>query len=267
MHSNTPSGMFIVDHEKASTPDGVSLRVPHPANADPSWMRDIVGSCNGLLCIRHTLYKRTTTRNFYAFYLLQPITESDESNKLMVLTVGSKSWRSIGSCKDPGWRPQEMVYLNGSLHWHLHPCCLIGAFNIESEQVQEFQLDSALREYIWLGVLGGCLSLTDYDNGGALTDYNNGGDVIVWLMKEYGVAKSWTKAFDIQNSFGLPLKFTKAGELIMTSYARGNFALMTFTPGTSTLEKIEEVGMPRDNVSISLFVPNLVSLKDILLLN
>ncbi|KAL6176579.1 hypothetical protein ACLB2K_053212 [Fragaria x ananassa] len=153
MHSNTPSGMFIVDHEKAFTLDGVSLRVPHPANADPSWMRDIIGSCNGLLCIRHTLYKRTTTPNFYAFYLLQPITgetlalprlknvrkcevlracgfgfspmtcvykllvilhlESDESNKLMVLTVGSKSWRSIGSCKDPGWRPQEMVLFIG----------------------------------------------------------------------------------------------------------------------------------------------------------
>ncbi|PRQ40665.1 putative F-box associated interaction domain-containing protein [Rosa chinensis] len=124
--------------------------------------------------------------------------QSDEW-KAMVLTVGSKSWRSIGSCKRPGSLREEMIYLNGFLHCFDHQSYSIHAFNIESERFQEFQV-SALRESsshcfdrLGLGVLEGCLSLTDFKK--------NDRDVEgVWVMKDYGVKESWTKEFEIRES-------------------------------------------------------------------
>ncbi|KAL6127439.1 hypothetical protein ACLB2K_070804 [Fragaria x ananassa] len=65
-----PNGTFIVDPEKASSPDGVSLRVPNSANDDPYWMRHMVGSCNGILFIRYNGVENKKRSNLNTFYLL-----------------------------------------------------------------------------------------------------------------------------------------------------------------------------------------------------
>lgn len=297
-----PNGTFIVDPEKASSPDGVSLRVPNSANDDPYWMRHMVGSCNGILCIRYIGVENKKRSNFNNFYLLHPITgetvvlprlknagnphwchrycvygfgfspithkykllviihpaPSSCEWKAMVLTVGSKSWRSIGSYKNPGSLKQEMVYLNGFLHCFDRNRYSIHAFDIESERFQEFQVPRHRPfDSHGLGVLGGCLSLAEFT-------WKDPDVSCVWVMKDYGIEESWTKEWFEMSRCGLrPLKFTE-GKLFVAGFdpACGS-SLMAHTPGTRSLQKIEVVGMPPRSCVYRLFVPNLVPLKDI----
>ncbi|KAL6127440.1 hypothetical protein ACLB2K_070805 [Fragaria x ananassa] len=174
----------------------------------------------------------------------------------MVLTVGSKSWRSIGSYKNPGSLKQEMVYLNGFLHCFDRNRYSIHAFDIESERFQEFQVPRHRPfDSHGLGVLGGCLSLAEFT-------WKDPDVSCVWVMKDYGIEESWTKEWFEMSRCGLrPLKFTE-GKLFVAGFdpACGS-SLMAHTPGTRSLQNIEVVGMPRRSCVYRLFVPNLVPLN------
>ncbi|XP_061993251.1 uncharacterized protein LOC133711099 [Rosa rugosa] len=147
MSRSPPNGLFIVDPEKASCPDGLLLRVPKPANDDPYWIRDILFRDSRTFKRVEPLcaYGFGPITHEYKLLVIMPSAPQSDEWKAMVLTVGSKSWRSIGSCNRPGSLREEMIYLNGFIHCFDHKSYSIHAFDIESERFQEFQV-SALRE-------------------------------------------------------------------------------------------------------------------------
>ncbi|KAI3464425.1 hypothetical protein Pfo_021088 [Paulownia fortunei] len=123
-----------------------------------------------------------------------------------VYTLGTGSWRSIA----PG-APFEYNYLKGSL-W-------ISCFDLETELFSTFcppPLPVSGRFLGGLFVLEDCLCICDntYDD-----------EIVIWLMKEYGVEKSWTKEFVISKipdtageSYEVvyPMKVFKDGDILMS---------------------------------------------------
>ncbi|KAI8545941.1 hypothetical protein RHMOL_Rhmol07G0076600 [Rhododendron molle] len=155
----------VIDDVEMDPPpkSGVKLRAEHHE-------LKIVNSCNGLLC------------------LCEP--------NLDFPCMGS--WKRVYNvpsslCYNKG----SPTYLNGSLHW----ICTgekgsnsIVSFNFDIEKFQSvppppFKLCKSLmdmNEEMVLGVLGGCLSVSDGSGFEKLK---------IWVMKEYGVQESGSKEF------------------------------------------------------------------------
>ncbi|CDP21974.1 unnamed protein product [Coffea canephora] len=110
-----------------------------------------------------------------------------------VYTLGeeTESWRRIGhapflynSCRTHG------VFLNRNLHWLIGDQAgseLISCFDLETELFSPFPAPPELSKDFNLASLrlfGGCLSLCDNTS-----DY----EIVIWVMKEYGITKLWTK--------------------------------------------------------------------------
>ncbi|KAL3626505.1 hypothetical protein CASFOL_030054 [Castilleja foliolosa] len=77
---------------------------------------------------------------------------------------------------------------NGAIHWLAGGYKLVGeihALDVANEVCFEIPVPSDIRASSVLRVLGGCLCIIDDQSNGEWTD--------VWIMKEYGMADSWTK--------------------------------------------------------------------------
>ncbi|XP_024190278.1 F-box protein At3g07870 [Rosa chinensis] len=182
----------------------------------------------------------------------------------MVLTVGSVIWRRIGKVSNDMHGTREGVFHNGFLHWVCR-CTegfFIRAFDVEREGFKDlpmppyyFHPDSIPR----MRVLGGSLSVSD---GRTL-----------WVMKEYGVKRSWTKELEIGHDTIYPndpygsyircvsvLKFTEGKVLLLA-----NTNLCLYTPETRTLVRVEIDGMPSGGFRfVADHIPSFVSPKDII---
>ncbi|KAI3464427.1 hypothetical protein Pfo_021090 [Paulownia fortunei] len=115
------------------------------------------------------------------------------------------------------------AFLNGNLHWlvaDLKCSYWISCFDLETELFSTFSPPPPLRRSgRFLGGLvacGECLCL--YDN-------TSDDEIVFWLMKEYGVEKSWTKEFVISKIPDLagesyevvyPIKVFKDGDIWMS---------------------------------------------------
>ncbi|XP_059645685.1 F-box protein CPR1-like [Cornus florida] len=103
-----------------------------------------------------------------------------------------------------------------------------------------------------MGVLEGCLCLCD-------ADYD---PVRIWVMKKYGVRKSWTKMFSIDQSwpYGLyhPINYLK-GEVLLFHYLK--CALICYDPEIPKIKYIKICGAESKFKAIA-YVPNFISLKD-----
>lgn len=120
-----------------------------------------------------------------------PRNEGKYENKVKIYSLKTDSWK-MGEGFDSGYvNPQSGMFLNGYLHWEVGHCGDSGSSEIMT-------LDLSTETYgvmplpncgnggtSWtLSVLGGCLvACCNYDLD--RTD--------MWVMKEYGVVKSWTK--------------------------------------------------------------------------
>ncbi|KAF6144485.1 hypothetical protein GIB67_025895 [Kingdonia uniflora] len=123
-------------------------------------------------------------------------------SKFEVFILGTQVRRMIGSL--PHNLFGSCVYFNGSLHWIVDydfvnmssesfTTLRIVSFNLDTETIGEFpnpeisytsQLDRIKSRTYMLGVLGGYLSLWDFQSSNPLE---------VWVMKDYKVKESWTK--------------------------------------------------------------------------
>ncbi|KAK6919255.1 F-box domain [Dillenia turbinata] len=194
---------------------------------------DLIGSCNGLLCLHNSLLKDpifvynpfTQTRielpksvqygiqevvfgfGYHpkaceykvvkiAYYRKRPSGQLlIRRSDVQIFTLGSNSWRSIG--KIPyildGRRPSEAL-VNGRLHW------VTGRRN--SHQIVSFDLaDEQFRKVQGPG--GGVWSwlklyLAVLDACLTATIYRYCGRLEIWMMKDYDVPKSWIKQYNIR---------------------------------------------------------------------
>ncbi|XP_057455332.1 F-box/kelch-repeat protein At3g23880-like isoform X2 [Lotus japonicus] len=142
---------------------------------------------------------------------------------------------------DYGHDSTSGVFLNDSLHWlviymETRLPVVIG-FDLGEKSLSEIPLSSELagelaRKVYYLRVLGGCLSLCSSGGGGTRDSCE------IWVMKNYKVQASWTKAFVITSCHipcrhFYPVCFTEGGGVVGTD---GSGTLMKFSSKGKLLE-------------------------------
>ncbi|KAE9444918.1 hypothetical protein C3L33_23185, partial [Rhododendron williamsianum] len=145
----------------------------------------------------------------------------------------------------------------------------ICAFDIEKESFQGFSTVPGLCRGSY------CKSLGLLEGRLCVCDNSSDSDLVIWVMKEYGVSESWTKEIVIRKESDLacllydvvtPIKVWRNGDILMIW--RDDF-LYSYSPQSNTLE---EVVVPRDSARIvdrhityemMLHVASFCSLKDL----
>ncbi|KAI3464426.1 hypothetical protein Pfo_021089 [Paulownia fortunei] len=184
-----------------------------------------------------------------------------------VYTLGTGSWRSIApgvpleyNCRSIG------AFLNGNLHWlvsDLKGSLWISCFDLETELFSTFSpplpLPGSGR------FLGGLFVLGDYL---CLCDNTSGDEIVIWLMKEYGVEKSWKKEYVISKIPHLagesyevvnPMKVFRDGDILMSweDYFR-----FYYSNKTKTTQKIDMFELHTSgSIDSMLYTSSFLSLK------
>ncbi|KAL8485603.1 hypothetical protein ACS0TY_027770 [Phlomoides rotata] len=140
-----------------------------------------------------------------------------------VYTIGTGLWRRISPVPQLYFlRDGDGAILNGNLHWSVSnfegPRLLISCFDLETERFSTFS--TPLRQSALTApptIFEDCLCLCD-------NRYGEG--IAIWLMKEYGVEKSWTKQFFIVHAqpfettfyideFPYPIQIFEHGDILL----------------------------------------------------
>ncbi|XP_058211472.1 F-box protein CPR1-like [Rhododendron vialii] len=160
--------------------------------------------------------------------------------KVEIYTQGTRSWRGISSAPPHCFLTSRwsQAFLNGVVHWVYESFCecvppnLIMSFDMASESFSVLMLPTTLAEEPWTPILYSVKlfgeSLALFCDG---QSYDN--TCCIWVMKEYGVAESWTKLFTFK-ILGMPHKifgFRKNGEVLQASKT----SLASYAPATETL--------------------------------
>ncbi|XVE81273.1 hypothetical protein DITRI_Ditri15bG0050500 [Diplodiscus trichospermus] len=206
----------------------LELDYPAPIEKDPEYDVELVGSCNGLICLvvdyKDFILWNPSTRqsrelpkpkhrpNRFSVYGLgydfstddykllrvarqYPAIASDEA-KLEVLSMTTNVWRRI-----PDLQTDQMkldgcgIFLNGSLHFLARKVSSLNkilSFDLAKEKFHELvPLPDRLEENHYVGVLGLGVS------GDCLCLFIECGENLYegWVMKEFGVKSSWTRLF------------------------------------------------------------------------
>ncbi|KAL8508454.1 hypothetical protein ACS0TY_018905 [Phlomoides rotata] len=285
---------FNFSHQLFRVEDGLNLTFD---SCCKDYLR-IGGSVNGLLFVRDLTNKRACvlnpiTRdginfdNFYAYrvtycgfgtskitgkYKLVTIFHNDEgtfTSYCYVYTLGTGLWRHI---KPDSWvyysHNDEGTFLNGNLHWLVRDyegTHWISCFDLENELFTTFSPPPLLsrRGYAQRRVhaLEDCLCLSD------TTPYDD--KIVIWLMEEYGMEKSWTKKFVIGKNFENlrrqnlqydhinPIRVSKDGDVLMLLIERYIFS---YSKKNNNVERYDFFGWDCV-VDPILYTPNFLSLR------
>ncbi|KAI8011302.1 F-box protein CPR1 [Camellia lanceoleosa] len=125
--------------------------------------------------------------------------------KVELYTQRIGSWREIDSAAAPPYYIVEFMwsqaFMNGAVHWVAYDPSVVGgfrnlivSFDMVSEAFSEMMLPPALA-----GQRSTCLSIKLFGESLAVFCGAEMGrsSCCIWVMKEYGVAESWTKLFSI----------------------------------------------------------------------
>ncbi|KAL8468599.1 hypothetical protein ACS0TY_031698 [Phlomoides rotata] len=137
-----------------------------------------------------------------------------------VYTLETGSWRTTaGPLLYGGARMGSFLF--GNLHWleFKNDTPWISCFDLETEIFSTF---SCARPLLGSGIF--LLSLVALGDFLCLCDNTSSDDIVIWLMKEYGIEKSWTKEFVIRKtptlfnnrSIVYPIKVFKDGDILMS---------------------------------------------------
>lgn len=252
------------------TGEFIDLPVPESEKVDEN-VQDIV-DCGFGFCPKTKQYKvirmsyqRTRERTSYPItgkrgYYLDRMAE--------IHTLGTGSWKKIGYAPWSSYKLAFPTYLKGAIHWFFvadHNSCLIVSFNFSDEKFHYFPLPRyhsmisfRYMSRLSLAVLKGSLCICD------ASIYN---PIEIWVMKEYGVEKSWTKIISIDMSCGerlpvgmyQPIGFLKDGALLMFHYP--SCSLIYYDPKRSEYKYFEIHGIKSKFEAIA-HVPSFISLKD-----
>ncbi|XP_062015150.1 F-box protein CPR1-like [Rosa rugosa] len=124
---------------------------------------------------------------------LDPRTDEDDGGAL-IFSSKPNIWKRIES---PLF--SKMAYkgtlVNEALHWLSYRDRVIIAFDLAKEELRTMPLPehNNVENFGYLGAFGSCLCV--YDEA-----YIKSGSVDLWVMRDYGVADSWTKMFRLKVS-------------------------------------------------------------------
>ncbi|XP_047941813.1 F-box protein CPR1-like isoform X1 [Salvia hispanica] len=211
-------------------------------------------------------------------FVEKPLHEEYENDPLpfefqyecQVYTVGTGSWRKVPSgnphlfCEDL-WG----VLLNGNLHWMVidittgHYLERISCFDLETERFSTLTVPPPCgigsRDCKTPSVLRGCL---------CVSHITADGEIVIWLMKEYGDEKSWTKeVFVVDVLRGLsdelhvcPIRVFENGDILM-GWAGGR--TFYYSNKTKTLDyDVKFRGDHSSYISTTMYAASFVSLKN-----
>ncbi|CAO2841333.1 unnamed protein product [Amaranthus hypochondriacus] len=145
--------------------------------------------------------------------------------------------------------------VNNILHWifydHKNGVHRLRGFNLCSEQwtdllpLPDYKENTRKCEDVKdLGVLGGCLCFVVRPY-----EFNT---VNVWIMKEYGVKKSWSKLFSLSEMDVIgplcssPIAYSTGGEEVMVRNERDSSGLIWFNFKDKTFKSIDHIGASLD---------------------
>lgn len=143
--------------------------------------------------------------------------QGEEPSVVQIYSLRTNAWRTIPG---PGHRyiikEQSLsVFVNGSVHWLAHvgnvdtdseddysdddpPCNVIFTFNIRDEVFRKMDVPKYYEDTFDLNMMvalvGGKLALVP----GNFNLWSSKARYSVWVMKEYGLAESWTKLYNIR---------------------------------------------------------------------
>ncbi|PRQ38328.1 putative F-box domain-containing protein [Rosa chinensis] len=294
--------LFLIDLDKASGRNDVVIRLPKDPNV-PTRGVQVVGSCNGLLCVYDRLncgqlyisnpiigesltlpapsmeidyqfvcgFGFCPSNEVYKVVVVTSPSEGTDHGELKVLTVGSGVWRSIGNCVYHfGYQPYG-VYLNGVLHWIVQTSegsVSICAFDVENESFRELPPPPCCLKkcVISIGVLEGWLSVF----------VRSGSNINVWMMKDYGVEESWTKELVVKEKssgmigklFGHWTRSSSAAQVLKFTkkgqvLLLDKYKLHVYTPGKRGFVPLEIDGVPY-MVEAFAHIPSFISLANAL---
>ncbi|PWA84094.1 F-box associated domain, type 1 [Artemisia annua] len=159
-----------------------------------------------------------------------------------VYTLGTGQWRSLGHV--PYWlNDWDEPFLNGCVHWMLYDENFpekLCSFDIDNETFQLFPsppfdaFDDTRIPWESLALLKGCLCQSHT----FVTGFT------IWVMKEYGIKKSWHKEVVIKQSISRDLDWRplyligglEDGTILMVYYLD---EVLAYSPKTKTCEKID----------------------------
>lgn len=137
--------------------------------------------------------------NQYKLICIRQNHEMKKSNA-EVFTLGLDSWRVIPSIPYISDTTQTNVLVNGSLHWLTkgdENSLKIVSWVISGEEFNMIELPPSTNSYEdgekYLGMLGRCLSLIITDSVDIFSNE-------IWVMKEYGVQRSWVKEYVVNKT-------------------------------------------------------------------
>ncbi|CAL5336674.1 unnamed protein product [Camellia sinensis] len=186
--------------------------------------------------------------------------------KVALFMQGTGLWRCIDSAAPPYCMVEFMwsqAFVNGDVHWvAFDPHVVDGfrnlilSFNMGTEAFSEMMLPPTLADEH-----PSCLSVKLF--GESLVVFWSGqisaGFCCIWVMKEYGDAKSWTKLFSINlpDLLDKTLGFRKNGEVLLSTNENW---LLSYHPGT---QKMTNTGIVGNSYScnVDVFMATLVLVK------
>lgn len=138
-------------------------------------------------------------------------------------SLSTGAWRNISHLGLPyrimGRATQ--AYLNGAAHWigadMEKRCLMMVSFHMGDESFHSMSIPADTPFFPWFlcpAVIQGSLSLVETKVFGSEKSW------CIWVMKEYGVASSWTKLFDVGNGErgNRLIGFRKEGELLFDAH-------------------------------------------------
>ncbi|KAG5551877.1 hypothetical protein RHGRI_010101 [Rhododendron griersonianum] len=189
-------------------------------------------------------------------------------SKVELYTQGTGSWRSIATVGHPHYIAQFnclQAFVNGAIHWIAFDqrvvnglSCLIMLFNMGSQAFSVIMMPAGLVSQSPL-----CLTIMSYGESVAVLSYGQpeGGSCCIWVMKEYGVAESWAKLYNV-NPPGMLYQivgFRKNGEVLL-SMSDNRKLLLCYDCETKTLTNTGYTGSS-DSFTAVTFKESLVLVK------
>uniref|UniRef100_A0A5B6ZAI8 F-box domain-containing protein n=1 Tax=Davidia involucrata TaxID=16924 RepID=A0A5B6ZAI8_DAVIN len=184
-----------------------------------------------------------------------------------IYTLSTGSWRSVSSAAPSYCMVEFMwsqVFVNGAVHWIAYDLRVVGgfhslivSFDMGNEVFGEMMLPDALAGQHAIN-----LSITVLEESLAVFKYDKQigtESCCIWVMKEYGVAESWTRmvTIDLPGALGSTVEFRKNGEVLLST--RDNM-LASYDPKT---QQIKDLGIHGNSRSfyVDTYIESLFLLK------